>query len=116
MADIFAFNVRPEMLDEDLLVLPAEFMTDVLIINMKRLPLRLVGEKVDFDISTEKYYVHDTRPEGKSRTFRGTACEEPSPETAVDSESDLWAESRAVKPSWGTVKKKKGKRDRCGIR
>lgn len=50
MADIFAFNVKPETLDESLLGLPAEFMADVVIINMKRLPLRLGNEKADFDL------------------------------------------------------------------
>jgi len=84
LADIFAFNVRPQMLDEDLLVLPAPFVADVLTINMKRLPLRLRDEKADFDISTEKYHVHDTGPERKSRMLRGKAHDEPNPETAVD--------------------------------
>lgn len=112
LTDIFAFNVRLEMLDEDLLMLSAPFVADVLTINMKRLPLRLRDEKADFDISTKKYHVHDTGPERKSRMLRGKAHDEPNPETAVDGESDLWAESGAVKPSGGTANKKKGKRDR----
>lgn len=112
MADIFTFNVRPEMLDKDLLVLPTPFVADVLIINMKRLPLRLRDEKADFDISTEKYHVHDTGLKRKSRMLRRKAHDEPSLETAFDGESDLWAESGAVKPSGGTANKKKEKKDR----
>ena len=64
------------MLDEDLLAFPAPFMANVLTINMKRLPLRLRDERADFDISTEKYHVHDTGPERKSRMLRGKAYDE----------------------------------------
>ena len=88
MTDIFVFNVRPKMLDENLLMLSASFVADVLIINMKRLSLRLRDEKADFDISTEKYHVHDTGPERKSRMLRDKAHDEPSPEAAVNGESD----------------------------
>ena len=63
LADIFAFNMRPETLDKDLLVLTVPFIADVININTKRLPLRLRDEKADFDVSTEKYHVHDTGPE-----------------------------------------------------
>jgi len=35
-------------------------MADVLLINMKRLPLRIKDEKVDFDTSTDKYHVRDS--------------------------------------------------------
>ena len=112
LADMFAFNVRPKILDEDLLVFPTPFVADVLTINMKRLPLRLPDERADFDISIEKYHVYDTGPERKSRMLRSKAYDEPNPETTVDSENDLGPESGAVKPSGGTANKKKGKRDR----
>ena len=108
LADMFAFNVRPEMLDEDL-VFPAPFVADVLTINVKRLPFRLRDERADFDISTEKYHVHDTGQSENPGCFEVKYYDEPRPETAVDSENDLWAESGAVKPSGGTANKKKGK-------
>ena len=59
LADIFAFNAKPEMLNKSLLTLPSEFMVDVLLINMVRLPLRLAGEQADFDLNAEKYHVQD---------------------------------------------------------
>ena len=73
LADIFAYNVKPETLDEEILSFPAEFMADVLLINMKRLPLRLENEKADFDVSTNKYHVRDspsTRCDRKQRVFK----------------------------------------------
>ena len=76
------------MLNENLLMLSASFVADVLIINMKRLSLRLRDEKADFDINTEKYHVHDTDSERKFRMLRGKAHDEPSSEAAVDDESD----------------------------
>ena len=72
LADIFAYNVKPETLHEDLLSFPAEFMADVLLINMKRLPLRLNEEEADFDMNAEKYHIHDsssTHEGGKQRIF-----------------------------------------------
>ena len=60
LADIFAYNVKPETLNEDILSFPAEFMADVLLINMKRLPLRLKEEEADFDKNADKYRVHDS--------------------------------------------------------
>ena len=60
LADIFAFNVKPEMLREDILLLPHEFVADVLSINMKRLPFRLGEEEADFDNNANKYHVPDS--------------------------------------------------------
>lgn len=64
LADIFAFNVKPEAWEESFLELPVEFLADVLVINMRRLPLRLKDEGADFDFNTDKYHVehhHDVR-------------------------------------------------------
>jgi hypothetical protein len=60
LTDIFAFNVKPETLDEDILLFPAEFMADVRLINMKRLPFRLKKEKADLNKNADKYHVHDS--------------------------------------------------------
>ena len=57
LADAFAFNVKPEMLHKDILLLPPEFVADVLIINMKRLPFRLSTEKAHFDDDANKYHM-----------------------------------------------------------
>ncbi|MCJ1225076.1 hypothetical protein MMC12_001725 [Toensbergia leucococca] len=73
LADIFAYNVKPEALDEDILLFPAEFMADVLLINMKRLPLRLKLESADFDLNAEKYHVQEltgTHTERKQRVSK----------------------------------------------
>jgi len=49
LADIFAYNVKPKTLDED-----------VLLISVKRLFLRFKDEKADFDTNTDKYHVRDS--------------------------------------------------------
>ena len=58
LADIFAYNVKADTLDEDLQSFPVEFTVDVLLINMKRLPLRMKEERADFDVDMSKYYIH----------------------------------------------------------
>lgn len=61
LADIFAYNVEPETLNEDILCFPIEFLADVLLTNMKRLPFRLNEEEAaDFDKNADKYHVHDS--------------------------------------------------------
>ena len=68
-------SVKPENLDEDILSFPAKFMADVILINMKRLPLRLKEEEeAGFDKNADKYadkhHVHDlssTRNDRKQR-------------------------------------------------
>jgi len=61
LADIFAYNVEPEMLNEDILSFPIEFLADVLLTNMKRLPFRLNEEEAaDFDKNADKYHIHDS--------------------------------------------------------
>jgi hypothetical protein len=119
LTDIFAFNVEPETLDDGILLFPAEFMADVLLTNMKRLPLRLKEEEADFDKNADKYHVHNsssTRNDRKQRTFedvevRGTksdfdsrdgpaaeaAVPEPEPTTEVaDPEPEPPTEAAAV--------------------
>ena len=48
-------------------------MADVLLINMKRLPLRLKLESADFDLNAEKYHVQEltgTHTERKQRVSK----------------------------------------------
>lgn len=49
--------MKPETLDVDIMSFPSEFVADVLLINMKRLPLRLNEEEADFDRNANKYHV-----------------------------------------------------------
>lgn len=52
-------------------MLPAEFMADVLTISMRRLSLRLADEKADFDISADKYHIHDTHYDRNPKVVEG---------------------------------------------
>lgn len=61
LSDIFAYNVEPGMLNENILSFPIEFLADVLLTNMKRLPFRLDEEAAaDFDENVDKYHIHDS--------------------------------------------------------
>jgi len=69
-------------LSEDILSFLIEFLADVLLINMKRLPFRLNEEEAtDFDKNVDKYHIHDslgTLDNRDEKTFedveaRGTA-------------------------------------------
>ena len=111
LADIYAFNVKPEMLDEGPLVFPVQFMADVLVINMRRLPFRLKDENADFDISTERYYVQHTKADRKSGMLKSEIHEGPDYELTIDNESNPWSAFGAVKSLSGKAKKKKGKRN-----
>ena len=74
LADIFAYNVKSDTLGEDILMFPAEFLADVVLCNMKRLPLRLHGEKADFDENADKYHIDESSSicdERGQRTFEG---------------------------------------------
>ena len=80
LTDIFAFNVEPETLDEDIHSFPAAFLADVLLTNMKRLPLRLKNEKADFDKNADKYHVQDSSSacsDRKQRTYKDVEPREP---------------------------------------
>lgn len=105
LADIFAFNVKPDMLQESLLMLPVEFMADVLTINMKRLPLRLADEEADFDSSADKYHIHDTHYDRNTRNFEELS-EETTEQPAVD-EHDGWGQFGTLNVSSSKAKKKK---------
>jgi len=61
LADIFAYNVEPKALSEDILFFPIEFLANVLLINMKRLPFKLNEKKAaDFGKNVDKYHIHDS--------------------------------------------------------
>lgn len=60
LTDIFAYDVKPDTLDEDILSFPNEFVADVLLANMKRLPFRLDKEEADFDKNAERYHIHNS--------------------------------------------------------
>ncbi|KAL8647836.1 MAG: hypothetical protein Q9210_005325 [Variospora velana] len=104
LADIFAFNVKPDMLQESLLMLPAEFMADVLTISMRRLPLRLANEIADFDISMDKYHIHDTHYDRNPRVFEGLS-DKKTEQPAVD--DDDWGQCGTWNASSSIAKKKK---------
>ncbi|KAK3172312.1 hypothetical protein OEA41_005633 [Lepraria neglecta] len=112
LTDIFAFNVKPETLDEDILSFPAEFIADILLINMKQLPLRLKKEAADFDNNADKYYVHDSSSTRNNRKQR-TEAADPEPELPTDApavnEDDPWGVGGSAK-SLSKKEKKKGKR------
>ena len=67
LADIFAYNVKPDALDEDILSFPVEYLADVLVINMKRLPLRLDEEKANFDVNAKTYHISGLPPSSRAQ-------------------------------------------------
>lgn len=72
LADLFAYNVKPDALTEDIRSFPTEFIADVLLINMKRLPLRLENEEADFEMNAIKYHVEpDEKEEAVKRLTAG---------------------------------------------
>lgn len=125
LADIFAYNVKPETLDEDILSFPHEFMADVLLVNMKRLPLRLKEEEADFDKNADKYHIHDSSSTPNDSRDEPVAeatisepappCEAPDPELTPDLptviDEDGWGFSGPSKSSSGKGKKRGTKRD-----
>jgi len=90
--------VKPQAWDESLLKLPIEFMADVLVINMKRLPLRLEDERADFDLNTNKYHVEHRRDDRRSGALDGAAIGD-------DEENN---------GRWGTSKSSSGKKKKKG--
>ena len=69
LSEIFAYNVKPEVLQEKLMAFPKEFMADVMMINMKRFPLRLHDEQADFDNDASGYHIISS-PASKTRRGR----------------------------------------------
>lgn len=108
LADIFAFNVKPETLDEDILSFPAEFMADVLLINMKRLPLRLKEEAADFDNNADKYHVYDSSSTRNDRKQR-TEAADPEPEPPTDAVAINEDDTGGIGGSTKSLHKKKKK-------
>lgn len=107
LADIFAFNVKNETLKMDLLALPMEFLADVLIINMKRLPLRLGNKKADFDTRMENYHIHETRSDRRNRVSRDGSGDESARAAGDGDQVNPYGALDVVKPS---RRKKKGRR------
>ena len=110
LADIFAFNVKPESLNEEISLLSPEFMADVLFINMRRLPFRLGEEEADFDRNADKYHVlnsSNTPNDRKQRVFEDMgACDGLLEEAAAINEDNAGAAKSSSRKG-----KKKKKRD-----
>ncbi|KAL8706526.1 MAG: hypothetical protein Q9201_000458, partial [Fulgogasparrea decipioides] len=72
LTDIFAYDVEPERLDRNILLFPMEFVADVLLTNMKRLPFRLNNEEADFDKNADRYHIHDSSstPDDRNKNVR----------------------------------------------
>ena len=82
-------------------------MADVLVITMKRLPLRLEDEKAEFDLNTDQYHVKPARDDKRSRAIQGGsdgALDGAATKVANDDDD----ENYGARPSSGK-KKKKGK-------
>ncbi len=113
LTDIFAYDIKPEALYEDILSFPTEFLGDVLLITMKRLPFRLKAEEADFDKNADKYHVHDsssTCNDRKQRTSEDMKTRDgPAAEAATVNEDNAWGFGGSAKPLSGK-EKKKGKR------
>lgn len=106
LADIFAFNVKPQAWDESFLNLPREFMADVLVINMKRLPLRLEDERADFDLNANKYLVEHRRDERRTGVLQGQK------DKALDGAAV--GDDEETDGSWGTFKVSSSKKKKKG--
>lgn len=115
LADIFAYNVKPGALHEDIMSFPPAFMADVLLINMKRLPLRLKDEEADFDVNAKKYHIEDslgTRSSRKPRVLEDVTAAVPEPPTeAVIVDEDDLSSTRLFGKSSKRSKKKGIKRN-----
>ena len=89
------------------MILPVEFMADVLIVNMKRLPLRLEDEKADFDLNATKYHVEHLPDNRRSRAFHVVDGALDGPAVGDDKENDghfgMLKSSRSKKKKKGKV-------------
>ena len=70
LADIFAYDVKPKEIQENILSFPPQFIADVLLITMKRLPFRINTEKADFDKDAKEYYVQESSSTRQDRIQR----------------------------------------------
>ena len=113
LADIFAYDVEPEALEEDVQSFPAQFIADVLLIAMKRLPFRINTEKADFDKNAKDYHVQNSSSTHQDRIQRTpedmNAIDEPPAEAAAVDEDETWSSFTNLKS------KKKGKRTQGGF-
>ena len=109
LADIFAYNIKPEALCEDILSFPIEFMRDVLFITMKRLPFRLKAEEAKFDKNAKKYHAHVSTSSRNDRTQRSSEDRKTSngsvAEAATVNEDDTWGFGGLAKSLSGQEKK-----------
>ena len=122
LADIFAYDVKPQEIKENILSFPRQFIADVLLITMKRLPFRINTEKADFDKDAREYYVQDSSSTRQDRILRtpeepnaidGPAAEPdplppPDPPALDEDETTAFGSSSSLKS------KKKGKRIQSG--
>ena len=111
LADIFASNVKVETLEMDISALPMEFIEDIVVINMRRLPLRLSNEKANFDTGTEKYYFQDTQPDRKSRVIQEGPDDISADKAADHGQIDSWGAFKVGKTSKYKKKDKGIRRD-----
>ena len=67
LSELFAYNVDPHSPGLDLEDYPKEFVSEVCLLNMKRLPFRLQGEKAGFDDDVEQNHI---KPRSCSTLFK----------------------------------------------
>ena len=83
LADIFAYDVKSEELEKDILSFPPQFMADVLLITMKRLPFRSNMEKAQFYKDAKRYHVEGSSSPSHNRIRRMSEDK-----NAIDDEDD----------------------------
>ena len=101
LTDIFAYNVKPESAEEDILAYPIEFIADVTIVNMRRLPIRLKDEIAPFEHDATSYHEHDSSCSCCSGS-RGPETAEETPQSDLDTWGD-WSFSKKGKKKKGDV-------------
>ena len=72
LSDIFAYDVKPDTLEENILSFPNEFIADVLLTKMKRLPFRLDEGEANFDRKAEMHHIQNSSNTSGNRN-RGTS-------------------------------------------
>ena len=105
LADIFAYDVKPEVLYDEYQSFPTEFLADVLLTTKKRLSLRLENEEADFDMNADKYHVPD------SSSTPAAEVDVSKPESATEApaidEDETWGFGSPIKSSKKKAKKVK---------
>lgn len=85
---------------------PVEFVVDALLINMKRLSLRIKEEKADFDVDMSKYYIHKSSNAGcdrRQRVFGDMQVQRNDSEVSPRDESSIEAGVPDDKPPAQTI-------------